>query len=114
MTIDHPKIGKCELLFEAEMYYPQGNKFFALLSSKRRPHMDWRTRELTFTHTNISGKKNKIHHYILWGNSPDFELMGITHLVTPGYRPVRGSKPMRWFFECIRAAEFVEFIHKTK
>ena len=114
MKITHPKIGECELLIEAEIQYPQGLKYFALVSSKRKPFYDRKEKKLVFTHTNISGKKAKIQHYVLWGNSPEFELMGITQLLTPGYAPVRGGKPVRWFFDCIKAAKFVDFIHKEK
>lgn len=114
MQIEHPKIGKCELLLEAEMYFPQGNKYFALVSSKRKPTYDYKTKTHGFEYKPIFGKKDKIQHYVLWGNSPEFELMGITQLLTPGYNPVRGSKPVKWFFDCIKSAKFVNFIHKAK
>ncbi len=116
----HPKIGNCKVLIESEVNFENGTKFFALIQSKARPK--WAERYSNYGYQILEGfhvpirygTKSLDHHYVLWGNSPDFTKMGITHLVTPSGRPVRGSKPISTFFEMIRSSEFMTFIHKEE
>lgn len=118
--INHPKIGKVEVMIEAEMNYKSGTKHFALIKTKAKPvYSKSNSRYIHqvlegFEVKNVFGKKTPDQHYVLWGNTSDFECMGITQLLTPGLRPVRGSRPVNIFFEMIRNAEFMEFVNKTK
>ena len=115
-AIYHPKIGNSTLIIEAEIYHKGGSKFFALVQSTAKPTYtkSWPPQFVEFKSTPVRGKKSKLHHYILWGNSPEFEQMGITHLITDKGNAVRGGKPMKAFFEHIRSSEFMTFINKTK
>lgn len=117
--INHPKIGKVEVIIENETNYESGTKFFALIKTKAKPiykedHVTrYRPIIEKFAVKKIYGRETPDQHYVLWGNTPDFSDMGITHLLTPGLRPVRGSRPINMFFEIIRSAEFMQFINKT-
>lgn len=118
--INHPKIGNVEVMIEAEMNYKSGTKHFALIKTKAKPVYSKRWSGYghqileSFEVKNVFGKKTPDQHYVLWGNTPDFECMGITHLLTPGLRPVRGSRPVNIFFEMIRNSEFMEFVNKNQ
>ena len=119
-NMEHPKIGKFELLIEAEVDHENGKKFFALIKTKARPkysekYSGYGYRILEKFHVPIIwGRKVLDHHYVLWGNTPNYTEMGITHLTTPAGNPVRGGKPMKSFFELIKSSEFMTFINKTK
>ena len=112
--INHPKIGKCNLIIEAEINYENGTKFFALIQSKAKPTYtkSWPEVFDGFKTKPIWGKKPAVHHYVIWGNTPEFDKMGITHLVTDKGNVVRGGTPIKRFFEVIRSTEFMTFIHK--
>ena len=112
--IYHPKIGNSTLIIEAEINYENGTKFFALIQSLSKPAYtkSWPEVFDGFKTKPIWGKKPAVHHYVLWGNSPEFDKMGITHLVTDKGNVVRGGTPIKRFFEVIRSAEFMTFIHK--
>jgi hypothetical protein len=112
--VKHPKIGKVEVLIESEMNYESGTKFFALIRTKSKPVYSKRYSGYGYQILEDFKPQTVYQHYILWGNTPEFECMGITHLLTPGLRPVRGSRPVNLFFEMIRNAEFMEFVNKTK
>lgn len=108
--IHHPKIGQATLLIQAEMNYPSGTKHFALISSYAKPKYDEYDRKVErFEIKPIFGKKLTLHHYILWGNSPDFNQMGITQCLTDKLNACKGGVPMKRFFEIIKAAEHVNF-----
>ncbi len=114
--IYHTKIKNCTLIIESEVNHENGTKYFALVKSKTKPHWSnsWPPRfeeikEKTITY----GKKRLDEFYILWGNTPDLENMGITHLQTPTGKPVRESKSHKMFFEIIKSSEFMTFINKT-
>ena len=114
--IYHPKIGNSTLIIEAEIDYKNGTKFFALIQSLSKPTYtkSWPVVFDGFKTKPIWGKKPAVHHYVLWGNSPEFENMGITHLLTDKGNPIKGGTPMKKFFEVIRSAEFMTFINKKE
>ena len=115
----HPRIGECNVLIEAEMNFKSGTKHFALISSLNAPKYAktrWgrfeNTKPECFEHKKIWGKKPTVHHYILWGNSPEFTEMGITQCLTDSLRANKGSVPMNKFFEIIRSSENMKFTKK--
>ena len=116
----HPRIGECNVIIEAEMNFKSGTKHFALVSSLNAPQYNkdrWSrshfgTKPEKFDHKKVWGKKPTVHHYILWGNSPEFTEMGITQCLTDGLRANKGSVPMNKFFELIRSSENMTFTKK--
>jgi hypothetical protein len=107
--IYHPRIRQATLLIQAEMYYPSGTKHFALVSSYMKPKYTKYGDFETFELKKVWGKKPVLHHYILWGNTNDFNTMGITQCLTEKLNACKGGVPMKRFMEIIKAAEYVNF-----
>lgn len=104
---EHPKIGNCKVLIEAEV----GNKYFTLVQSYTKPRydrMDTRLIEFKYSHSR-TGTKLKSQYYVLWGNTPDFATMGITQLLTDKLNAVTGKTVVKRFFEIINASENISF-----
>jgi hypothetical protein len=112
--IYHPKIGNSTLLIESEINYESGTKFFALIQSVAKPTYVKNSWPPVFDGFNRKNYSTQVHHYVLWGNSPEFDKMGITHLITDKGNVVRGGTPIKRFFEMIRSSEFMTFIHKEE
>lgn len=113
----HSKIKNCTLIIEAEVNQENGTKFFALVKSKTKPQWSnsWPPSFEGYEEKAYrSDRKRLDEFYILWGNTPDLENMGITHLQTPTGKPVRESKSHKLFFEIIKSSEFMTFINKKE
>jgi hypothetical protein len=105
---EHPKIGNCKVLIEAEI----GNKYFTLVQSYMTPRYDRMhgTQLIGFKHSHSrTGTKLKSQYYVLWGNTPDFATMGITQLLTDKLNAVTGKTVVKRFFEIINASETISF-----
>jgi len=129
-TTKHPKIGEVEVLIEAEIDHAsslwapegvvEGKKYFALIRSINRPFYGttWDTlNQFKRFDYNIKkwrpGYKVIKSYYVLWGNSPDFSEMGITHLLTPKLNTFKSTTtPVNIFFDMIKSSEFMTFINK--
>ena len=96
--VHHPKIGFCQVLIEAEISTKTQTKYYTLIRSKNSAYQ-----------YSAPAKRNTTHHYILWGNTPEFSKMGITQCLTDSLRACTGSSPMRKFFEIIQTADQIEF-----
>jgi hypothetical protein len=105
----HPKIGQCNVIIEAEMNFKSGTKHFALISSYQKPKYDKYGKFETFEFKRVWGKKPVLHHYVLWGNSSDFNQMGITQCLTDKLNACKGGVPLKRFFEIIRSSENMTF-----
>jgi hypothetical protein len=115
--IYHSKIKNCTLIIEAEINYENGTKHFALIKSKTKPKWSnsWPPSFQGIEEKSWAYRRKRLDEfYILWGNTPDLENMGITHLQTPTGKPVKESKSHKMFFEIIKNSEFMTFIHKGK
>jgi len=125
-TTKHPKIGEVEVLIEAEIDHAnslwaqqgavEGKKYFALVRSVNRPFYN---KNADFSRFDYNVKKWKADYkiiksfYVLWGNSPDFSEMGITHLLTPKLNNFKSTTtPVNMFFDMIKSSEFMTFINK--
>jgi len=121
-TIHHPKLGEVQVLIEAEIDHAsstgatartvEGVKHFALVKATSTPKVDGWRKHVQFKRRISRLGKVVDHHYVLWGNTAELFEMGITHLVTPGLKPVKGSRPVNLFFQMIRSSEFMTFIKK--
>lgn len=100
---NHPRIGVCEILVEAEIDTKTGKKNFTLIRAKRNHQPTKRNGSGSYQNSTSD------HHYILWGNTPDFDLMGVTQCMTKSLRASKGIGPIRRFFEIIKTAEYVKF-----
>lgn len=109
MKTEHPKIGSCKVLIEAEV----AGKFFTLIQSHVGPTYDrMDSRKVTFFTYSWSKPRDKpkSHYYVLWGNTPDFATMGITQLLTDKLNAVAPSTIVKRFFEIINASENITFL----
>lgn len=108
MKIEHPKIGSCKVLIEAEV----AGKFFTLIESHMTPRYDKMSRNpvgFKYSHSR-TGLKLRTHYYVLWGNTPDFATMGITQLLTDKLNTVGERTVVKRFFEIINASENMTFL----
>lgn len=110
----HSKIGHCVHVIDAEINYENGTKYFTLVKSYHTPKYDKNDRFVGFHLPIRYGSKLQYRHYVLWGNTPNYDDMGITLLTTPTGKPVRGGKPMKIFFEFIRSAKNMQFTKTNK
>ena len=108
MKIEHPKIGSCKVLIEAEV----AGKFFTLIESRLEPRYDKMSRNpIGFKYSySRTGLKLRTHYYVLWGNTPDFATMGITQLLTDKLNTVGERTVVKRFFEIINASENMTFL----
>lgn len=105
--LEHPKIGDCKVLIEAEV----AGKYFTLIQSHMAPRYDKMSRNpvgFKYSHSRTSTKL-KSQYYVLWGNTPDFATMGITQLLTDKLNAVTGKTVVKRFFEIINASETISF-----
>jgi hypothetical protein len=106
--IEHPRIGNCKVLVEAEV----ADKHFVLVESLKSPHWDYMIGEKPVNWrraTTRTGLSSKRQYYVLWGNTPDFATMGITQLLTDKLNAVTGKTVVKRFFEIINASETISF-----
>jgi hypothetical protein len=104
---EHPKIGDCKILIEAEI----AGKYFTLIQSHMAPRYDKMSRNpvgFKYSHSRTSTKLRS-HYYVLWGNTPDFATMGITQLLTDKLNPISERTIVKRFFEIINAADTLTF-----
>jgi len=60
----------------------------------------WRTR-------NRSSRKLQIHYFLLWGNSPDINNMGITWLSTEKSKQLAQNKAHKFFFDAVKSSKYI-------
>lgn len=101
--VNHPRIGLCQVLIEAEIPTKNQTKYYALIRAKADAYRDEKKLRTEF----VTG--NMTHHYILWGNTPEFNKMGITQCLTNRLRACTGTSSIRRFFEIIQTADHIEF-----
>jgi len=108
----HKSIGPCKILIEGESS-TDPKRYFALIESINKPvrQKSWETSSPIYYSRMLNlGRKLNPHYYLLWGNTPNLDSMGITHLVTS----VRGSqvthgKAMEIFMEAVTKTDQIKF-----
>lgn len=107
-TFNHKRLGPCKVLIEAESQ-TSPSRFFALIETKNKPKRD-RYEEIKFTRMNSFIRELSSQYYLLWGNSPELNSMGITHLVTPIQGvSVTPGKAMEIFMSAVQNTDSVKF-----
>ena len=106
--VEHPRIGNCKVLVEAEV----AEKHFTLVESLKSPCFDYMVSERPISWrraTTKSGLSSKKQYYVLWGKTTEFDKMGITQLLTDKLNAVTGKTVVKRFFEIINASETISF-----
>jgi len=103
-TLEHEKIGPCEILMEVEV---KGKYLLLVRSLQHRRHS--KTGEVWYQYKSYkSNNKLMPLYYVLWGNEIG-DKMGITPLYTPTGKPKTRSSSTKAFLEMVNVSSDLTF-----
>ena len=112
--IEHEKLGECKVLLETTL---NNGKCFKLVetygvkktkTSWSRRH--WWTTECKWRDSREDGRTKRPHYYAMWGMTHDSDQMGVTKLTTKGGSNPSKNKANGYFFDLVKASEYMEFL----
>jgi hypothetical protein len=113
MNIQHEKLGDCKVLLEVNL---NNGKCFKMVEAykvkKSKTYWDrrrWGRTEDIWLDTRLDGRSKRPHFYALWGNTQDPSKMGVTKLTTKGGNNPSINKSSKYFFELVKASEYIQF-----